>query len=474
MSRARDRADGDFAGKELIFDADGDTSITADTDDQIDIRIAGADDFQFTANTFTAQSGSTIAAQALTATTITATGDISFDGGSFVFNESSADKDFRVESNGQANMFFVNGGTDRIGVMTNSPDANHAVHIQSGGYRSNDSDSIGLLIGADIGATTFSDSTRKIGGISFAHYDTDEPNFNAIRFDSQSSTSILTLGGTGETNATEIIQFNCAADDTDVSTMVEPARMTSTSTVFNNDGINMDFQVKTQGQTLFHIDGAENEVGIGTTTPSGHSSPNGAKLVVHTSSGASMIQINATGSSQSSGIEFTDDATQGQIHYFHGNNSLTFTVAGTQHFSIASNGDLTATDTSISSISDERLKKDINDYSYDLETFKKFKPKTFNWKNPAQHGDKSGVRGFSAQDILAVDNYLVSQTDIEPNTGLGNLDAEADLIPKDSDGKRLSYTSKLDGNDAMYVSVIQQLITKIETLEAKVKTLESA
>ena len=59
----------DINGTELILDADADTSITADTDDQIDIRIAGADDFQFTANTFTAQSGSTIAAQALTATT---------------------------------------------------------------------------------------------------------------------------------------------------------------------------------------------------------------------------------------------------------------------------------------------------------------------------------------------------------------------------------------------------------------------
>jgi hypothetical protein len=47
-------------GRELILDADGDTSITADTDDQIDIKIAGADDFQFTANTFTAQSGSSI------------------------------------------------------------------------------------------------------------------------------------------------------------------------------------------------------------------------------------------------------------------------------------------------------------------------------------------------------------------------------------------------------------------------------
>ena len=51
----------DMNGTEIILDADADTSITADTDDQIDIRIAGADDFQFTANTFTALSGSTVA-----------------------------------------------------------------------------------------------------------------------------------------------------------------------------------------------------------------------------------------------------------------------------------------------------------------------------------------------------------------------------------------------------------------------------
>ena len=52
--------DADLNGTELILDADGDTSITADTDDQIDIKIAGADDFKFTANTFTANSGSSI------------------------------------------------------------------------------------------------------------------------------------------------------------------------------------------------------------------------------------------------------------------------------------------------------------------------------------------------------------------------------------------------------------------------------
>ena len=50
----------DLNGAELVLDADGDTSITADTDDQIDIKIAGADDFKFAANAFNVLSGSTL------------------------------------------------------------------------------------------------------------------------------------------------------------------------------------------------------------------------------------------------------------------------------------------------------------------------------------------------------------------------------------------------------------------------------
>jgi hypothetical protein len=68
----------DMNGTELILDADGDTSITADTDDQIDVKIAGADDFQFTANTFTVASGSKISGGG--ALTIdNASGDITID-----------------------------------------------------------------------------------------------------------------------------------------------------------------------------------------------------------------------------------------------------------------------------------------------------------------------------------------------------------------------------------------------------------
>jgi len=44
----------------LDLDSDGDTSICADTEDTIDIEINAADDFQFTANTFTILAGSKV------------------------------------------------------------------------------------------------------------------------------------------------------------------------------------------------------------------------------------------------------------------------------------------------------------------------------------------------------------------------------------------------------------------------------
>jgi len=47
-------------GKELKLDSDGDSSIQASTDDQIDIKISGADDYKFTANNFTALDSSNV------------------------------------------------------------------------------------------------------------------------------------------------------------------------------------------------------------------------------------------------------------------------------------------------------------------------------------------------------------------------------------------------------------------------------
>ena len=47
--------------------------------------------------------------------------------GETVFNEDSGDFDFRVESNGQSSMLFVDGGNDRVGVGTSSPSTDFEV-----------------------------------------------------------------------------------------------------------------------------------------------------------------------------------------------------------------------------------------------------------------------------------------------------------------------------------------------------------
>jgi hypothetical protein len=109
----------DLNGNELVIDADGDTSITADTDDQIDIKIAGADDFQFTANTFTAQSGSTIAAQALTATTITSSSTVDIQGQELILD---ADNDTSITADTDDRIDVKIANTDHISFGTSSGD----------------------------------------------------------------------------------------------------------------------------------------------------------------------------------------------------------------------------------------------------------------------------------------------------------------------------------------------------------------
>ena len=81
--------------------------------------------------------------------TLTVSGNTSLDGGTFVFNESSADVDFRIEGNGDANLFFSDAGNDRIGIKTASPStelhvvggvkATGAIDFDGGGFTFNDS-----------------------------------------------------------------------------------------------------------------------------------------------------------------------------------------------------------------------------------------------------------------------------------------------------------------------------------------------
>ena len=71
-------------------------------------------------------------------------------------------------------------------------------------------------------------------------------------------------------------------------------------------------------------------------------------------------------------------------------------------------------------------------------------------------------RGFIAQDIEKVDPELISESTLSKES------KERELVGEDA----IAKTAILGRKDAMYVSVIQQLMDKIEVLETKVAELE--
>ena len=130
--------------------------------------------------------------------TLTVAGNVSFDGGTFVFNDSQADKDFRIEGNGDANLFFTDAGNDRIGIKTNSPStelhvvggvkATGAIDFDGGGFTFNESGaSVDFRIETDaLTHAFFADgSADKIG------FGTSSPTSAFVTIDQASSTGAI-------------------------------------------------------------------------------------------------------------------------------------------------------------------------------------------------------------------------------------------------------------------------------------------
>ena len=274
----------DGVNNKIDFDDDADTSISSATDDTLVFEIAGATDFTMTANTFTAASGSTIAAQALTATTGTFTSNVTistadntdtltlestdadgasgpilalyrnsgspadddqcgrikfigrndnsedFDisyftassvdvsdgsedgsiewyvktGGSdqlklsmkpteTVFNEASADVDFRVESNNKTHLFFIDAGDDRT-------------HFGSTGHQGQN-----LGVHNFYSGTTADQALFSLGS-NASNYASDLIKLGCLRSQSNQYTFMECLGGNGSNTINSDLEFRVKGD----------------------------------------------------------------------------------------------------------------------------------------------------------------------------------------------------------------------------------------------------------------------
>ena len=140
-------------------------------------------------------------------------------------------------------------------------------------------------------------------------------------------------------------------------------------------------------------------------------------------------------------------------------NSLTtlhvYSTAGAYRFYVTGAGQIHATSTSISSLSDERLKENIVDLETGLSEVMALQPRRFDWKN----GDKTNVAGFIAQEVETVLPDLIDgfkDESIEDAKGVRMGDMLPTLVKAIQEQQALIEAQ---------ATTITDLTTRIETLE---------
>jgi len=124
------------------------------------------------------------------------------------------------------------------------------------------------------------------------------------------------------------------------------------------------------------------------------------------------------------------------------------TGAAAYRFYVGMGGTVFATNTTISAISDARLKENVQDIDVGLDAILALKPRTFDWK-AGKGKDIKGDRGFIAQEFETVFPNLIDEwKDAAPEGEAPYKSVRQDLIP-------------------VLVKAIQELTARVQTLEAR-------
>ena len=171
------------------------------------------------------------------------------------------------------------------------------------------------------------------------------------------------------------------------------------------------------------------------------------------------LNIVRGGNAGENGVYFNDKDGQTSYEFF------TFRRQGTQIGHIRRDG--TNDSINYTTSSDYRLKDGIVDKTDGIEKLKQLKPKKFYWKSNA---NKTLVDGFLAHEVSSIVPESISgeKDEIEKNKdGTNKLDDEGNTIPRYQGIDQSKLVPLL-------TSALKEAITKIETLETRVKTLDDA
>jgi hypothetical protein len=202
--------------------------------------------------------------------------------GGATFNELGNDSDFRVESDGNANMLFVDGGNDHVNIGT-ATDFGETLNIDGGIHTSatmfvsrqtNDTGSSGVMFektrSTTVNGNTIVQNGDQLGYIGWSGNDGDQ-------FIGSAYIIGYVDGAPGNNDMPTRLDFLVTADGSDIATnrmrlgssgafTTYPA--TGAHAVFNEDGVDADFRVESDtNANMFVVDASTDRVGVGVAAP---------------------------------------------------------------------------------------------------------------------------------------------------------------------------------------------------------------
>ena len=344
-----------------------------------------------------------------------------------VFNEQSADIDFRVESDNDANAFFVQGSDGHVGLGHSAPDVE--LHLKQ----------------------TNNHPTIKFENTKTA---TDSGDFLG---------HILFHGNDGTSGASGDRAFiKASVDNTSGATSLQLGTSNSGAAVAEA------MRILGNGNVAIGGTSADSRTEITMPTAGDHY----ASFMKH-SAGSGVVRILRH--------QFTGYAPDDNTSRFFSAGDTSAT-----RIDIHADGDVKNHDNSYGAISDERIKSNITDANSQWDDLKAIKVRNFERKDDiTQYGAGNKVQiGVVAQEVESVSPGLVKERDpgvddIKMSSEFGTLYEDGDTIPEGKKVGDIKTTTDEKVKGVSYsvlymkaIKALQEAQTRIETLETKVAALE--